>query len=96
MMQTGSRTLVVTDILQVVLMDASIFPRKMPGSFIVLFSMMSRSFVITNSILFCQTALINMFSIRRIFVFGKEDLIFKELKNACDVGKTFSGSFKRL
>ena len=42
MMQTGSRTLVVTDILQVVLMDASIFPRKMPGSFIVLFSMMSR------------------------------------------------------
>lgn len=34
--------LVVTDILQVVLMDASIFPRKMPGSFIVLFSMMSR------------------------------------------------------
>ncbi len=31
MMQTGSRTLVVTDILQVVLMDASIFPRKNAG-----------------------------------------------------------------
>ena len=28
--------------------------------------------------------------------FGKEDLIFKELKNTCNVGKTFSGSFKRL
>ena len=42
MMQTGSRTLVVTDILQVVLMDASIFHQKMPDSFIVLFSMMSR------------------------------------------------------
>ena len=42
MMQTGSRTLVVTDILQVVLMDVSIFHQKMPDSFIVLFSMMSR------------------------------------------------------
>ena len=42
MMQIGSRILVVTDILQVVLMDASIFPRKMPDSFTVLFSMMSR------------------------------------------------------
>ena len=42
MMQTGSRILVVTDILQVVLMDALIFHQKMPDSFIVLFSMMSR------------------------------------------------------
>ena len=33
MMQTGSRILVVTDILQVVLMDAFNLPPEMPGSF---------------------------------------------------------------